>query len=338
MELCRGSLLEDRAIIGTMKTSSILSSFDRQHLSRLLLKSDAKATGVLVFNYVIVALCFAMVLAVPHALTWVLASAMLAGRQLGLAILMHDCAHGAFFKTARLNIEIGQWLCAAPVLADLHRYRTYHLEHHRHAGSPDDPDRTNYESYPVSGKSLIRKFSRDLVGITGIKILITVIKMNAGTVSYQLAYDPSKKESSLPFKTQASNLLKGLSPSLIFHGLLFSFFLNLNHPEVYFLWWTAWLTFYMAFSRLRNSSEHGAPINKDDLNPLYNTRTTLASWWERLLVAPNYVNYHLEHHLLPTLPSYHLPEFHQTLLKKGVLAGSKISSGYYQVIKELKSP
>jgi len=28
-----------------------------------------------------------------------------------------------------------------------------------------------------------------------------------------------------------------------------------------------------------------------------NTRTALAAWWERLTVAPNYVNYHFVHHL-----------------------------------------
>lgn len=30
-----------------------------------------------------------------------------------------------------------------------------------------------------------------------------------------------------------------------------------------------------------------------------NTRTVLVSWRERLTVAPDYVNYHFEHHLVP---------------------------------------
>ena len=36
-------------------------------------------------------------------------------RQLGLAILMHEAAHGGLSKDARLNDFLGHWLCAVPV-------------------------------------------------------------------------------------------------------------------------------------------------------------------------------------------------------------------------------
>ena len=49
----------------------------------------------------------------------------------------------------------------------------------------------------------------------------------------------------------------------------------------------------------------------DPADDLRNTRTTLARWWERLLIAPNRVNYHLEHHLLMTVPHYNLPRMHR---------------------------
>ena len=38
----------------------------------------------------------------------------------------------------------------------------------------------------------------------------------------------------------------------------------------------------------------------DASEELLNTRTTRVRWWERFLLAPNFVNYHLEHHLLMT--------------------------------------
>ncbi|MAC71727.1 MAG: hypothetical protein CMP84_16195 [Gammaproteobacteria bacterium] len=62
----------------------------------------------------------------------------------------------------------------------------------------------------------------------------------------------------------------------------------------------------MLFSRIRNLAEHAAVPDLTDSDPLLNSRTTLASWWERLTFAPNSINYHLEHNLLPAVPKYRL--------------------------------
>ena len=67
--------------------------------------------------------------------------------------------------------------------------------------------------------------------------------------------------------------------------------------------------------------------------PPRNTRTTLASPLERLLVAPNYVNYHLEHHLVMTVPHYHLPRMHRMLRERGVLDGACVERGYGPVLR-----
>lgn len=320
-----------------MKTSDVLAPLEKTTLTRLLKKSDAKAFAVLGFNYGLIAACFAAVILKPTTWMWIAASAVLAGRQLGLAILMHDCAHSGFFEGTRANKFFGKWFCAAPVFADLDQYRTYHLEHHRTAGSEADPDRSNYIGYPVSGRSLFRKFFRDMIGITGFKIFLIVLKMNAGTVKYQLSYDSNKKSPKIPVGTQLKNIVAGLYPTMIVHAAAALGFILSGHGEAYWLWWVAWMTFYMAFSRLRNAAEHGATIDMNDLSALKNTRTTLAAWWERLFVAPNYVNYHLEHHLLPTIPSYNLPEFHHELMKVGALKESKIASGYAEVLSDLRS-
>ena len=71
----------------------------------------------------------------------------------------------------------------------------------------------------------------------------------------------------------------------------------------------------------------------DPDDPLRNTRTTVARWWERLLIAPNYVNYHLEHHLIMTVPHYKLPRMHRMLRERGVLDGACVVQGYLGVLK-----
>jgi fatty acid desaturase len=66
---------------------------------------------------------------------------------------------------------------------------------------------------------------------------------------------------------------------------------------------------------------------------MLHTRTTLASWWERLTFAPNSVNYHLEHPLLPSVPKYRLAKFHQALKRKGLLDLAEIATGYVAVTR-----
>lgn len=320
-----------------MKIGEILSPLDRATLSNLLMKSNAKAFQILLFNYALIGLCFFAVVIYPYFWTWILAAAVLAGRQLGLAILMHDCSHSALFASKKLNQILGTWLCAAPIFADLDQYRTYHLEHHRTAGSEADPDRSNYIQYPVSQKSFRRKILRDLAGLTAVKILVLLWKMNAGTVKYQLAYDDSQKAQTLSIATQFKNVGRNLAPSLIFHAVMIAAFAAGGILWAYSLWWFAWATFYMVFSRIRNAAEHGATLDTHSLNPLLNTRTTMANWFERLFVAPNYVNYHLEHHLMFTLPPYRLKEFHAELKRHQLLPEGNVVSGYSEVIRKLVS-
>ena len=62
------------------------------------------------------------------------------------------------------------------------------------------------------------------------------------------------------------------------------------------LWLVPLLTWMMVITRIRNIAEHAVVPDAND--PLRNTRTTKASLLERAFIAPYFVNYHLEHHLL----------------------------------------
>jgi hypothetical protein len=65
---------------------------------------------------------------------------------------------------------------------------------------------------------------------------------------------------------------------------------------------------------------------------LRNTRTTAAGPLARALLAPYWVNYHLEHHLLIFVPCWKLPQAHALLLAKGYGARMEIASGYGAVL------
>ena len=122
---------------------------------------------------------------------------------------------------------------------------------------------------------------------------------------------------------------------LVSNGALLALLAALGHPELYLLWAAAWLTTNTLVTRIRSIAEHAlAPEPGDDLN---NTRTTLARWWERFLIAPNRVNYHLEHHLLMTVPHYRLPEMHRLLRDRGALAGACVEKSYWAILRRASS-
>jgi len=94
---------------------------------------------------------------------------IIGGRQLGLAILMHDGAHGLLHPNRKLNNFLGQWPSGAATGSDLHAYRTYHLTHHKFTQQPEDPDLSLSKPFPTSRASLRRKVVRDLTGQTFFK-------------------------------------------------------------------------------------------------------------------------------------------------------------------------
>ncbi len=55
-------------------------------------------------------------------------------------------------------------------------------------------------------------------------------------------------------------------------------------------------------------------------------------------MAPHHVNFHLEHHLLPTVPHYRLPEMHQLLVERGAWAEATKADGYLEVLRLASTP
>ena len=74
-----------------------------EEMGELLIRSDARATLMVLTNFGIIALAFALPVLMLNPLTVVLALLLLGGRQLGLAVIYHDCAHSVFYKTRWLN-------------------------------------------------------------------------------------------------------------------------------------------------------------------------------------------------------------------------------------------
>lgn len=309
-------------------TSTVSPKLTRDELAPFLAKSNLQGVWMLFFNWALIILSFVFVAWWPHLVSILLAVLIIGGRQLGLGVLMHDCAHNALFKSDRLNRWVGQWLCAAPLLANRASYWKIHAQHHRLIGTPQDPDLSNYQAYPITSQSLRRKVFRDLSGQTGIKILLGTF--GQGRDLFSLGKKKSTQEETNPTDI---TLAKHLTAPLLVNGVLLALLWLSGHPGLYLLWVVAYLSAYMLFARLRQIAEHGAVPDLTSTNPLLNTRTTVARWWERLTIAPNHVHYHLEHHLYPTVPPYRLAVLHDYLKSQSNYAKVAFPHGYRQVLK-----
>lgn len=278
-------------------------------------------------NWCGVFLAMALVAWWPVPLTVIVALFVIGARQLGMAIVMHEAAHYTLFPQRWLNDWVGNWLAAHPVWAEVEPYRGYHLKHHKYTGTPDDPDLGLAAPFPITPSSFRRKVWRDLSGQTGWKQAKLVFARDMGWLQGRNQRTLGMNEGEQPDVGWHK-----IVPVALTNACLVAVLTIAGYPLLYLLWAAAWLTTYRLVTRLRSIAEHG--MVPDPLHPLKNTRTTLAAWWERLLLAPNRVNFHLEHHLLMTVPHHNLPRLHRLLRERGALQEAVLASGYLDVLRQ----
>jgi fatty acid desaturase len=290
-----------------------------EELARLRERVEWKGMALIAHAWAVILGAVALVAAWPNPLTYVLAVMLIGSRQLGLAILMHDGAHGCLSRDLGRNMALSQWFCAWPIFADTRSYRGYHLQHHAHTQQAEDPDLVLSAPFPITRASYRRKFWRDITGRTGYQQRKAQLLNALGEPGWPLA-------------KRLAQFRDKLGPQVAANGVLWAGFAL---SGVWWAWPLLWLvpmlTWFMVITRIRNIAEHA--VVPDSADPLRNTRTTRAGWLERAFIAPYFVNYHLEHHLLFFVPCYNLPRLHR-LLMAGPLAGRmEVRRGYAEVMR-----
>ncbi|MDJ0850361.1 MAG: fatty acid desaturase family protein [Myxococcota bacterium] len=309
-------------------------ALSREEIQELTRTNNWRGFLSIALDWGLVFAAMALVAAWPNPFTIVAAIVVIGARQLGFAVLMHEAAHGALFRDKRLNDWAGNWLCAFPIWADLRPYRRYHLQHHAKNWTKEDPDLDLATKFPVSAQSMRRKIWRDLSGQVGWKRVKAVLRRDLSGRGFKKANADTKVSFG---KTAAAGTTgwENLRGVVVSNAVLLLLLTAAGHPALYLLWVVAWFTTNSLVTRIRSIAEHNmVPDTSDELR---NTRTTLASWWERLFIAPNRVNYHLEHHLLMTVPLWNLPKLHRLLRERGVLDGALVDSGYIPVLRQAAS-
>jgi fatty acid desaturase len=259
---------------------------------------------------------FSSLILLPFLVMWI------GARQHALAILMHEGVHYHLFKNRKINDYVSEIFLAWPVFITARAYRGGHFSHHRYVNTDRDPDMVRKQGpewmFPKSWTALGLLLLKDVLGLNTYQQLLESVDLGApkdtqskGIGSYRLA--------------RYAYYLSGLA--LITYFQVWPVFL--------LLWMVPLLTWFKVILRIRGIAEHYSVEND---HVYTRTRTTLPSLFERMFVAPKNVNYHLEHHLYPSVTFFRLPELHAVLMKNAEFrTKAHLTQTYWGVLRECVS-
>ncbi len=286
----------------------------------LAVRSHWRGLALVAHGWIVIAGAGAVAIVWP--ITIPLAVLIIGARQLGLAILLHDAAHGALHPNPKVNDWVAEWLCGGGLV----RYRNYHLQHHKYAQQAEDPDLGLSAPFPVSRASLRRKIVRDLTGQTW-------FKQRFGPFVDRLKAR-RRGQAVLPIIGAEIHRQRRW---LIFNGVAIAATILAGYSWAWFaLWLAPRATWFQLITRMRNIAEH-ALVAKDEPDPLRHARTTHANLVERAFIAPYWVNYHCEHHMFMHVPCWRLPRVRRLLAAQGATARMEGAPGYLTVLTAVSS-
>lgn len=307
----------------------------REEIRELVEPSDWRGAFSLITTWALIAASLALVATFrTNPWAWLIALFLLGGRQLALAILMHECSHRSLFKTRILNDVLGKWLCAAPVWQRLDDYRKHHLTHHTRTSFDDDPDIGLARPFPVSRAALCRKLLRDLLGATFVRRVVAQLAMDFGYLTYTASTTATLvPQKGRDFRDALRDGARNFGPVLLSNLALYLVLTACGSSWLYLVWALANATTFNVFVRVRSMAEHALTDVGEDITR--NTRTMIASPIARLTVAPHHVNYHIEHHLLMTVPHYRLKRLHRLLVERGALSQARVERSYVAIVRAM---
>jgi len=286
-----------------------------------------------------------------------LAVLLVGSRQLGLSILMHEAAHGLLHPNRKINNFVGEWFGGAATGSDLQAYRAYHLTHHKFTKQEEDPDLSLSAPFPTSKASMKRKIIRDLTAQTFFKQRSSQFKK--AWRGLKAMFSGERDEEGAKRDTSAGRTLNnssragiGAEPAsvdgsiitaktvgrfLLVHFIVLLISLATLGIIPFLIWIAALMTSFQLILRVRNIAEHACTTTGSD-DPFSHARTTYANWWERMTLAPYWVNYHSEHHLFMGLPCYNLAKANELLVEKGYGPRMTLAKNYGEVIRTVTQP
>ena len=228
---------------------------------------------------------FGMLLLAGLTTTWrwvgVLAAALAMNAFL---LLLHEGMHGLLARSKSWNrlLSVG---CGALLAVGFSSYRLLHIRHHRFLGDERDPD--DYDNYSHSPTVVwMMHFMRLTIASPLYLVMIPLMALRHGS-----------------WKERREILEEYFALACLYAAVA-----QLAPSSWLFGHWFVPLLLVGIFTNVRGLSQHGVTDARD---PLLASRSIHLPQWAAFFVLNE--NLHLEHHLFPEVPSYHLARLHQRL-------------------------
>ena len=253
-------------------------------------------------------------------LVLVIVIVIIATQQHALIVLAHEATHYRLFEPRQLNEWIGR-TCGTMAGISMCTYRIIHRLHHNYLYQENDPDIPLHGGYPRGRIYLIKKLLRDLCGLTAWKTygyFFGCLSQNGAMGARNLR----SQDTSFSLLTAAR-----IDRYIVAAAHLAGFFISIITGfvlEYLILWILPLATVVPALLRLRALCEHGAVNNLE--SPVTAARTNISPKWFRFFLFPHHVNYHMEHHVYPSIPHYNLPACHDQMTKLGLPESAEVRS------------
>jgi amino acid adenylation domain-containing protein len=289
----------------------ILQASDLRDLS---VRRPARAMLAIARQWLVIALVILATLWLDTWWAYLPAVVVIATRQHALAVLMHDGAHGLLLRNRARGDIVSDLFLAFPLFVSTTLYRRHHLDHHRYLNTDLDPDR-DVPALDRSMRGWVKVFIGDLSGVNILSTVDTLDQFSLLPVlrgNRQVAARMGRRSLILFMVFLAAGLVLVVLTSSYLDFALF--------------WLLPMLTTLSFILRLRAVAEH---VGCRQTGELEGTRTVLANTVERWLFSPCRINYHLAHHLYPSVPFYNLPKLHKILMRNAdVRRRAEIADSY----------
>jgi len=237
----------------------------------------------------------------------------------GFAILSHEAVHYRLFSARALNEIVGR-CCGLLIGVSMCTYRVVHRLHHNHLYQRDlDPDLALMAGYPRGKYYLLKKLAIDMTGVTAWKNYSYFMGRPAKNAETNQRVKPLD-DTSPRLRRQAKH---DRILVLVFHAaMLIGAIVSGLWLEYLLLWFLPLISVFQVILRIRAVLEHGAVT--DFTSPLTAARTNMVPTGLGWLLFPHHVNYHIEHHLYPSVPHYNLAACHTAFAEAGMLEGAEV--------------
>lgn len=299
---------------------------DPQLLKPLFKTNAYRHAAAMLLDWIVILAAIWLCLRYFNPLTYFVVVLVIGARQHALAILMHDATHYRFLKNRKWNDLVTNLLVMYPIFSSIGQYRKNHLAHHQHLNTDHDPDWVaklgkRAFTFPKTKREFFWTILSYLTLVQGALDAFWFFKR------FGAAGKEAGKKEGVPYLRPAFYLVLFIALTLTGGWLYYLIF-----------WVVPYLSTFFMYQYIRSVAEHFGELSYDHL--LSSTRSVRAGWLEKLLLAPHNVGYHLEHHLYPGVPFYHLPRLHQLLMQHhDYQEKAHVTRGYFSgLLDELGGP